>query len=325
MAKTGSGGKKADDERASAQSQTQTTTASPSTFEATPANASSTTGSSSTTTGSNVQSVAVQSTPNYSNLYSANPLTQGANRGLVTDVQNSSETARAMADTSVASPTVLGVNSSVINPSNLTSQYTALQSNVIPLVNVAKLSPVPKGSGGMRAGTNTDNQYLANESGSIRNAEERRNKYVDQNKFMANPSPLATAPIPTKIYTRTNLLDQAGQDSNPLSILEGNPFVAPQQQFLPQVNEEFAPRPALKSFTTDPYIGVHKTSPIAPNSDNEVSQRKGVMDWMQEIRTHKYFPLAVVGIIAIIIISVIRGSGMTGWSGTGIFAQKGGN
>jgi len=325
LAKTGSGGKKADDERASDQSQTQTTTASPSTFEATPANASSTTGSSSTTTGSNVQSVAVQSTPNYSNLYSANPLTQGANRGLVTDVQNSSETARAMADTSVASPTVLGVNSSVINPSNLTSQYTALQSNVIPLVNVAKLSPVPKGSGGMRAGTNTDNQYLANESGSIRNAEERRNKYVDQNKFMANPSPLATAPIPTKIYTRTNLLDQAGQDSNPLSILEGNPFVAPQQQFLPQVNEEFAPRPALKSFTTDPYIGVHKTSPIAPNSDNEVSQRKGVMDWMQEIRTHKYFPLAVVGIIAIIIISVIRGSGMTGWSGTGIFAQKGGN
>ena len=56
-------------------------------------------------TGTNVQSVAVQSTPNYSNLYSANSLTQGANRGQVTDVQNSSETARAMADTSVADPT----------------------------------------------------------------------------------------------------------------------------------------------------------------------------------------------------------------------------
>ena len=324
-AKTGTGGKKADDERASDQPQTQTTSASPDFSETSPANASHSSGSSSVSTGANVQSVAVQSSPNYSNLYSANSLTQGANRGLVTDIQNSSETARAMADTSVANPTVLGVNSSVVNPSQLTSQYTALPSNVIPLVNVAKMSPVPKGSGGMLAGTNTDNQYLANESGSIRNAEERRNKYVDQNKFMANPSPLATAPIPTKIYTRTNLLDQAGQDSNPLSILEGNPFVAPQQQFLPQVNEEFAPRPALKSFTTDPYIGVHKTSPIAPNSDNEVSQRKGVMDWMQEIRTHKYFPLAVVGIIAIIIISVIRGSGMTGWSGTGIFAQKGGN
>ena len=211
-AKTGTGGKKTNDERASDQPQTQTTSATPSTFEATPANASSTAGSSSTTTGSNVQSVAVQSTPTYSNLYSANSLTQGANRGLVTDIQNSSETARAMADTSVANPTVLGVNSSVVNPSQLTSQYTDLQSNIIPLVNVAKFSPTSKGIGGMRAGTNTDNQYLQNESGSIRNAEERRNKYVDQNKFIANPTPQPTAPIPTKIYTRTNLLDQAGED-----------------------------------------------------------------------------------------------------------------
>jgi len=238
LAKTGTGGKKTNDERASDQPQTQTTTASPSTFEATPANASLTAGSSSTTTGSNVQSVAVQSTPSYSNLYSANSLTQGANRGRVTDVQNSSETARAMADTSVANPTVMGVNSSVVNPNQLTSQYTALQSNVIPLVNIAKFSPTSKGIGGMRAATNTDNQYLGNESGSIRNAEERQNKYVNQNKFIANPTPQPTAPIPTKIYTRTNLLDQAGEDSNPLSILEGNPFVAPQQRFLPQINEE---------------------------------------------------------------------------------------
>ena len=305
--KTGTGGKKADDERASDQPQTQTTTASPDFSETSPANASTTAGSSSTTTGSNVQSVAVQSTPNYSNLYSANPLTQGANRGLVTDVQNSSETARAMSDTSVASPTVLGVNSSVINPSNLTSQYTAQQSMVIPLVNVMKNVPTPKGAGGMLSATNTDNQYLANESGSIRNAEERRNKYVNQNKFIANPTPQPTAPIPTKIYTRTNLFDQASEDSNPLSILEGNPFVAPAQKFLPQINEEFAPRPELKSYTTDPYIGVHKTSPIAPNSDNEVSQKKGVMDWINEIKTHKYFPLAIMALIVIVVISILRG------------------
>ena len=212
-----------------------------------------------------------------------------------------------MASTSVADPTVLGVNSSVVNPSQLTSQYTALQSNVIPLVNVAKMSPVPKGSGGMRAGANTDNQYLQNESGSIRNAEERQNKYVNQNKFLANPTPQPTAPIPTKIYTRTNLLDQAGEDSNPLSILEGNPFVAPQQRFLPQINEEFAPRPELTSFTNSPFIGVHKTSPIQPNADNEVSQKKGVMDWMNEIRQHKYFPLALAGIIVIVVISMRRG------------------
>ena len=301
MAKTGTGGKKVgNDERASDQPQTQTTTASPDFSETSPANAGVTAGSSSTTTGANVQSIAVQSTPSYSNLYSANSLTQGANRGLVTDVQNSSETARAMADTSVANPTVLGVNSSVVNPSQLTSQYTALQSNVTPLVNVTKMSPVPKGSGGMLAGTNTDNQYLQNESGAIRNAEERQNKYVNQNKFMANPSPMATAPIPTKIYTRTNLFDQAGEDSNPLSILEGNPFVAPQQRFLPQINEEFAPRPDYKAFTTSPFIGVHKRSAIAPNANDNVNQKKGVMDWMQEIKTHKYaIPIGVALVILI--------------------------
>ena len=307
MAKTGTGGKKTNDERASDQPQTQTSTASPDFSETSPANAGQTAGSSSTTTGTNVQSVAVQSSPSYSNLYSANSLTQGANRGLVTDIQNSSETARAMSDTSVANPTVLGVNSSVINPSNLTSQYTALQSNVIPLVNVAKMSATPVGTGGMLAGTNTDNQYLQNESGSIRNAEERRNKYVDQNKFISNPSPMATAPIPTKIYTRTNLLEQAGEDSNPLSILDGNPFVAPAQRFLPQVNEEFAPRPEFTAFTTSPFIGVSKKSPIAPNTDNEVSQKKKVMDWLQEIKTHKYAIPIGVGLVLLIYFVFIRG------------------
>jgi len=299
LAKTGTGGKKTDDERASDQPQTQTTPASPSRFEATPTNASSSAGSSSVTQGSNVQSVAVQSTPDYTNLQSVNPLTQGANRGQVTDVQNSSETARALSDTSVADPTVLGVNSSVINPSQLTSQYTALQSNIIPLVNVRSLSEYRSPHGGMKPATNTDNQFLRNESGSITNAEERQRKFVDQNQFLANPNPQPTAPIPTKIYTRTNLLDQAGEDGNPLSILEGNPFVAPAQRFLPQINEEFAPRPELKSFQNSPFIGVSKKSPIQPNSDNVVSQRKGVMDWMNEIRQHKYF--AYGAIIAIIV------------------------
>ena len=182
------------------------------------------------------------------------------------------------------------------------------QSNVIPLVNVAKNSPVPKATGGMLTGTNTDNQYLHNESGSIRHAEERRNKYVNQNKFMANPEPQPTAPIPTKIYTRTNLLDQAGEDSNPLSILDGNPFVAPQQRFLPQVNEEFAPRPEFTAFTTSPFIGVHKTSPIAPNTENNVNQKKGVMDWMQEIKAHKYsIPIGIAGIIILFYFVFIRG------------------
>ena len=307
--KTGRGGTKASDERATNKGgtspQTPTTQASPSTFEATPANAGTTKGSSSTTTGSNVQSVASQSTPNYSNLYSANSLTQGANRGLVTDIQNSSETARAMADTSVANPTVLGVNSSVINPSNLTSQYTAQQSMAIPLVNVAKLSPTPKGNGGMLTATNTDNQFLNNEAGNLTHAEERQRKFVDQNKFLANPTPMATAPIPTKIYRKTNLMRQAHQDSNPLSILEGNPFVAPQERFLPQINEEFAPRPPLSTFQNSPYIGVHQRSAIAPNADDNTSQRKSLMDWLQQVRNHKYFPHGVVAIGVIVLLLII--------------------
>jgi len=307
LAKTGTGGKKTDDERASDQPQTQTTPASPSRFEATPANASSSAGSSSVTQGSNVQSVAVQSTPDYTNLKSVNPLTQGANRGQVTDVQNSSETARALSDTSVADPTVLGVNSSVVNPSQLTSQYTALQSNVIPLVNVRSLSEYRSPHGGMKPATNTDNQFLRNESGSITNAEERQRKFVDQNQFLANPTPQPTAPIPTKIYTRTNLLDQAGEDGNPLSILEGNPFVAPAQRFLPQINEEFAPRPEYTAFTTSPFIGVSKKSPIQPNSDNVVSQRKGVMDWANEIRQHKYFAYGAIIAIIVIVLWSYRG------------------
>ena len=73
------------------------------------------------------------------------------------------------------------------------------------------------------------------------------------------------------------------------------------------MNEEFAPRPEFKAFTTSPFIGVHKTSPIAPNSENDVNQRKGVMDWMQEIRTHKYFPIAIMAIIVIVVISILRG------------------
>ena len=39
--------------------------------------------------------------------------------------------------------------------------------------------------------------------------------------FIANPTPQPTAPIPTKIYTRTNLFDNKLEDSNPLVNLRG--------------------------------------------------------------------------------------------------------
>ena len=153
---------------------------------------------------------------------------------------------------------------------------------------------------------NVDNIYFNPESASVRNATRRQNKFVDTNQFIANPQNPASAPIPTKIYTRTNLFDQAGEKDNPLSIMEGNPFIAPSHQYLPQVNEEYAPRPKLSSFTSSPFIGVHQRSPLAPNADDSVSQRKGMTDYFTEVRQHKYFPLGVAGLIILLVLLMRR-------------------
>ena len=278
-------------------------------------NASSTSGSSSTTTGANVQSVAVQSTPSYATAISSNPVTQGANRGVVTDVQNISETARSLSPTTNANPTTLGqqVSASSYNVqySNApASQYPAMvQKYGVEIANklATQTYYTKQQTRAMGLGTNVDNQYLQNENRAISNAEKRQAEFVDQNKFIANPQPNAISEKPDKIYTSTNLYQQAGQDSNPLSILEGNPFINPSHQYFEQVNEEFAPRPVYSAFTTTAYIGTHQNSPIAPNSEHDTNQRKGVTDYFTEIRNHKYFPLLVAGGIVIVIISILRG------------------
>ena len=313
-AKTGSGGKKADDERASDQPQTQTTTASPDFSETSPANAGVTAGSSSTTTGANVQSVAALNTPDYSSLVSSNPLTQGANRGQARGAENVSQIAIAEQSTNRANPTKLGVKpittaqfyapyqtGSGMQPV-LQSQYGIQLSYELAAVNYS--SPMSRT---VLPQTNLENRYFNPENGATRTAQQRQNKFVDNNQFVSNPQVRPTAPIPTKIYTRTNLFEQAGQDDNPLSILEGNPFIQPQQQFMPQVNEDFAPRPEYKAFTNNPFIGVHQRSPINPNAGEGESQRKGVTDWMQEIREHKWFPFAVAGIVILFALTLIRG------------------
>ena len=69
--------------------------------------------------------------------------------------------------------------------------------------------------------TNTDNQYLQNENAAITNAEKRQQEFVNNNSFMANPQPQATAPIPNVITVSTPLYRQAGEKENPLTILEG--------------------------------------------------------------------------------------------------------
>jgi len=276
----------------------------------TPSDSTRTHGSSSTTTGSNVQSVASNVTPNYTNLQSANPLTQGSNRGQVPFSNNISQVASAQSPTTRANPTTLGIHPSA---STVSTSYQR-NASVYALVNPAYGSQLQQKislsnfsmTGHPTPAQNVDNIYFNPESASVRNATRRQNKFVDNNQFDANPQSPASAPIPTKIYTRTNLFDQAGEKDNPLSILEGNPFIAPSHQYLPQVNEEFAPRPKLSSFTNSPFIGVHQRSPLAPNADDSVSQRKGITDYFTEVRQHKYFPLGVAGLI-ILLVLLMRG------------------
>ena len=282
-----------------------------------PSSASSTSGSSSTTTGSNVQSVAVTSTPNYSSIYSANPLTQGANRAQVTDVQSVSLQARSLSPTVNADPTTLGKQ---ISASSYNVQYTNAHPNQYPMmvekygVEVAnKLATqtyyTRQQVNAMHPATNTDNQYLQSENRALNNAERRQAEFVNQNQFLANPQPNAYSEKPDKIYTSTNLYQQAGQDDNPLSILEGNPFIAPSHQYFEQVNEQFAPRPVYSAFTTNPYIGVHVNSPLSPNSDLDTNQRKGATDYLSDVRNHRYFPLLIAGVIVVVIITILKGRG----------------
>ena len=276
----------------------------------TPSDSTRTHGSSSTTTGSNVQSVASNVTPNYTNLQSANPLTQGSNRGQVPFSNNISQVASAQSPTTRANPTTLGIHPSA---STVTTSYQR-NASVYALVNPSYGSQLASKinlssfsmTGQPTPAQNVDNVYFNPESQAVRNATRRQNKFVDNNQFDANPQSPASAPIPTKIYTRTNLFDQAGEKDNPLSIMEGNPFIAPSHQYLPQVNEEFAPRPKLSSFTSSPFIGVHQRSPLAPNADDSVSQRKGMTDYFTEVSQHKYFPLGVAGLIILLVLLMRR-------------------
>ena len=278
-----------------------------------PVNASSTSGSSSTTTGANIQSVASLSTPDYSSLVSFNPVTQGANKGRALGSDNVSQTAVAGQETNRANPTKLGVQ-----PTTTAQFYAPYQtgSGMQPVLqqqygiqlayDLATINYSTPMTRSILPAGNNENSYFQTENGAVRTAQKRQNKYVDNNQFTSNPLVRPTAPIPDKIYTRTNLFEQAGQDGNPLSILEGNPFIMPQQQFMPQVNEEFAPRPEYKAFTNTVFIGVHQRTPIQPNADETATQRKGVTDWLQEIREHKWFKFALAGIALLFIIIFLR-------------------
>jgi hypothetical protein len=301
------------------------------------AHAHKTAGSSSTTTQPNNQSTVSVSTPNYAAAlgYSTNNLTQGA--GSASNV-SASNVQQSQQQSGQANPITLGVKPSAPPPnSNASYQGTLGQIQYTMMVEkygketadkLATQTYVTRQQArAIGLGTNTDNQYLQNENAAITNAEKRQQDFVNNNSFMANPQPQATAPIPNVITVSTPLYKQAGEKENPLTILEGNKFISPAQQFLPQENEQFAPRPEYGAFTNNPYIGVHQNSAIAPNADLSESQRKTPMDWLTDIRQHKYFPLAIVGIVVLVALSMFGGAKIKRASGgsKGIFRSTGGS
>jgi len=266
-------------------------------------------GSSSTTEPPNTQGVSQTTSANYNKFYSANKLTQGANTGLITSAtQNLSETSVASKDTSKAQTVELGVQPSASYISAVWSNAPA--SSYAYLVNNYGVDVASRVSGSspqqtLQPATLAQSSFLSSRKPTIRQAEERRNKFVDNNLFKAHKVFKVSAPIPTKVYRKTNLFKQANQDNNPLAILEGDKFLNPKTQFLPQINQQIAPRPEFKAFTSTLASGVKKTSPMDDTSDL-TSNRKSWRDYWIDISTSKYFPVYVGGTLMLIIIILIR-------------------
>jgi len=289
-------------------------------------------GSSSTTTPANTQNVAAVSSPDYSAAlgYSTNPLSQGA--GAASNV-SASNVQQSQNTTGQANLTTIGTMPAA-NTLNASYQGSIGQTQYAMMVEdygketADKLATQTYVHYDMSPTipTNTDNQYLQSENAALTNAEKRQQEFVNNNTFMANPQQRATAPIPNVITVSTPLYQQAGEKENPLAILEGNKFISPSQQYLPQVNEQLAPKPQYTAFTNNPYIGVHQNSDISPNADLSESQRKSPIDYLIDIKNHKYFPLAVVGIIGLIVLSMFGGARVSRARGgsKGVFRSVGG-
>ena len=311
------------------------------------AHAHKTAGSSSTTTPANNQSTVAVSTPNYSAAlgYSTNNLTQGAGSASKIhspEVRQSQNTTGNANVVTLGNQPLAGDNAGQVswNPAQsfetasgtgnllygrkVNGQLSQIDPNSAEGRQIASILAEQRARNSVA--TNTDNQYLQNENAAITNAEKRQREFVNNNTFPANPQQTATAPIPNVITVSTPLYQQAGEKENPLAILEGNKFVSPSQQFLPQINEEFAPRPEYTAFSNNPYIGVHQNSAISPNADLSESQRKSPIDYLIDIKNHKYFPLAIVGIVVLVVLSMFGGARVTKarGGGKGVFISVGG-
>jgi len=277
--------------------------------------------------------VAAVSTPDYSAAlgYSTNPLSQGAGAAsnvAASNVQQSQNTTGQANVTTLGIKPAASINNNDGYQGKVGQQQYAMMVEKYGKETADKLATQTYVSLDLSPtiATNTDNQYLQSENAALTNAEKRQQEFVNNNTFMANPQQRATAPIPDVITVSTPLYQQAGEKENPLAILEGNKFISPSQQYLPQVNEQLAPKPQYTAFTNNPYIGVHQNSDISPNADLSESQRKSPIDYLIDIKNHKYFPLAVVGIIGLIVLSMFGGARVTRARGgsKGVFRSVGG-
>ena len=263
-------------------------------------------GSSSTTQGENKQRTANVDRATYTPNASYNPLTQGSSYDQIVDKNSQALSNVADQNTNKAQPTDL-TSPNAFDTRQHNVAYSNAPANAYAFVLQNYASELAT-SLAQNAGITTKSQLIAeavpnneikfqqNESPRLETASQDQKKFVDPNLFQANHMDMAIAPIPTKITTRVNLFKQAGERENPLAVLEGNKFVKPSQQYMTQVNEEFAPRPVLKTFTTTAYIGTHHNSPASPN-DQKINNYSTYVEKVKGLQ-HKSImgiPVFVIG------------------------------
>ena len=266
-------------------------------------------GSSSTAEPTNTQRVANLEKATYNPHLSANKLTQGANTLNITSAPtNLSQVSKSSYNLTKAQPTQLGTMPTVQPPRSVWSnappsayvyvnqtygadvaQRFFNQSYYSPQQIVYKPATLEHGS-----------SFIPNQKQTIRQAGERRNKFVDNNLFQSNPVKHAHSVVPTKVSRRVKLTQGLGVQENPLAILDGDKFVNPSEQYLTQINEIIAPRPEYKVFTNTAYSGVKKTSPMVP-TDQKVSNRMNIKAYLSNLKQSDHIGLiafAGVGLFA---------------------------
>lgn len=269
-------------------------------------------GSSSTTETTKDSRVAKVSKAEYDSKHSFNKLTQGSNRGLTTSAPtNLSQVSKANYDNRKAQPQQIGIEPSVKPPTVTWTNAPASAYVYVTQTYGADLAQrlfmqsysSPQQTVYLPA-TLEQSSFIPNQKPTIRQAGERQKKFVDSNKFQSNPVKHVNSVVPTKVYRHVKLTQGLGVKENPLSILEGDQFVKPSNQYLTQFNNIIAPRPAYEAFTNTAYTGVKKTSPMKDLSGDKNNQYAGLADYWRRAKERQNFTLWMLGLGIVVLITV---------------------